>query len=181
MRWEQVRVKGQGRNKKQDVVMQLRRTARNAVRCPLQIFSALFLDNTSACTSYKQIAWEREGVTPSQGCGGVTPTSAIFPAQFLDKTGAWKKHPIKVRHLRECALAGAAMGRAGHPYILWVCVAFTFVVGRIIKSGRGGEESENAGFPRSERGFSGVKPRCEKFHKKTIFCGLASIDNNILL
>ena len=57
----------------------------------------------------------------------------------------------------------------------------TFVVGRNIKSGRGGEENENAGFPRSERGFSGVKPRREKFHKKTIFCGLASIDNNILL
>ena len=39
----------------------------------LQIFSALFLDNTSACTSYKQIAWEREGIIPSQGGVGVLP------------------------------------------------------------------------------------------------------------
>ena len=65
--------------------MQLRRTARNAVRCsqiltfrrcqgrenfsglcPLN-FSALFLDKTGARMSYKQIVWEREGVTPSQG------------------------------------------------------------------------------------------------------------------
>ena len=30
-------------------------------------FSALFLDKTDAGTSYKRKAWEREGVTPSQG------------------------------------------------------------------------------------------------------------------
>ena len=66
-------------------------------------------------------------------------------------------------------------------YLVGMCNAFTFVSRGNIKSGGGGESGGSARFPHSERGFSGVKPRCEKFHKKTIFCGQIVIDNNILL
>ena len=70
-----------------------------------------------------------------------------------------------------------------HPslYLVGMCNAFTFVSRGNIKNGGGGESGGSARFPHSERGFSGVKPRCEKFHKKTIFCGQIVIDNNILL
>ena len=66
-------------------------------------------------------------------------------------------------------------------YLVGMCNAFTFVSRGNIKNGGGGESGGSARFPHSERGFSGVKPRCEKFHKKTIFCGQIVIDNNILL
>ena len=39
----------------------------------------------------------------------------------------------------------------------------------------------NASFPHSDGVFSDVKQSGEKFHKKTRFCGLTAIDNNILL
>ena len=68
-----------------------------------------------------------------------------------------------------------------HLYLVGMCNAFTFVSRGNIKNGVGGESGGSARFPHSERGFSGVKPRCEKFHKKTIFCGQIVIDNNILL
>ena len=65
--------------------------------------------------SYKQIAWEREGIIPSQGGVGVYyPLKQIFSAQFLDKTsvreGQFSKSAVPERAY---ALAGAAMGGWG--------------------------------------------------------------------
>ena len=192
MRWEQVHTKRRGGDGElSGAVLQLRRGAGNR---SARVFIILFFvvvkgaKNFAALSGRLTIALYHAqqyvyNITQQLGGVGVLyPHKRNFPAQFLDKTGAWKKTPDKSAAPARVCSRGRRHGAGGTSlYLAGVCHMFTFVVGIIIKSGRGGEERENAGFPRSERGFSGVKPRREKFHKKTIFCGLASIDNNILL
>ncbi len=70
--------------------------------CPRN-FSAQFLDKTSVGTSYKQIVWEREGVTPSQGgVGNNSPTALHHSASFcrraaVESSPARLKRPTRIR------------------------------------------------------------------------------------